>query len=111
MTEASDEAFFIAHPERQAHIREPGRVLHKDKQRAVRYLSECELEFRSLGKHDKASRRLLLWKVPSNNPMYDSKNPQILKIPMLAEPGEVIEDTDEVLLPIIHEIMENAARG
>jgi hypothetical protein len=103
-----DAQFFKDHPDRQARIRLPGVELKKDKQRSVRYLSECEIEFRSLGPHAAYRRRILLWKVPATNPMYDKKKPQILKIPFLAYADETIEDTDAVLLPIIHELMEGA---
>ena len=48
----TDEQFFAMFPDRQARIRVPGKQPFKDQQRAVRYLDECELEFRSLGGHD-----------------------------------------------------------
>ena len=103
-----DAVFFAQHKDRQAHIRVPGKVLEIDKQRAANYVDECRGEFWSLGPHDKSRRRILLWKVPATNPMYDKKKPQILKIPFLAYADETIEDTDAVLLPIIHELMEGA---
>ncbi len=80
-----------------------------DKQRATRYVDELQGEFWSLGEHQKDRRRILLWKVPATNPFYDPRKPQILKIPMLAFADESIEDTDAVLLPIIHDIMLSKA--
>lgn len=107
----TDEQFFAAHPDRLARIRPPGRQLYKDQQRGVRYLAECELEFRSLGPHDSSRRRIILWRVPRENPWYDPDKPAILKIPFLAFSSETIEDRDDILLPIIAGIMANAARS
>ncbi len=94
----SDKAFFAKHPDRSAHIRLP-------------YLDECRGEFFSLGEHNRARRRILLWRVPRDNPHYNSLKEPILKIPFLAFSDENIEDTDEVLLPVIHQIMIEAAQG
>lgn len=105
-----DEQFFAQHPDRRAHIRLPELQQHIDKQRAVRWLDECELQFRSLGPHDKSRRRIIAWRVPPGNPFYDPARPQILVIPMLAFADEAIVDEDSVLLPIVHEIMLGAAR-
>lgn len=90
-----DVCFFFAHPGRQSHIRSP-------------FGDEMKGEFWSLGDHDRNRRRVLLWRVPPENPYYDPKKPQILKLPMLAFADETIEDTDAVLLPILHGIMESA---
>jgi hypothetical protein len=104
-----DGQWFSDHPDRASHIREPFKMLARDKQHAVRYIPECEMEFRSLGDHNKDRRRILLWKVPKDNIFYDPRKPQLLKIPMLAYADESIEDSDAVLLPIIHEIMLSKA--
>ena len=103
-----DSQWFHSHPDRQSHIRNPIKILVTDKQRGTRYEDECAGEFWSLGDHNKDRRRILLWKVPVDNPFYDPKKPSILKIPMLAFADESIEDTDAILLSIIHEIMVNA---
>lgn len=105
----TDEQFFATHPDRLARIRLPGRELYKDRQRHVQYHSECENEFRSLGPHDSIRRRIILWRVPRDNPWYDPDKPAILKIPFLAFASETIEDRDDILLPIIHKIMTDAA--
>ena len=105
----TDEQFFAAHPDRQSRIRLPGKQPFRDRQRSVRYLDECELEFRSLGGHAVRRRRLIIWRIPKDNPCYDPEKPQLLKIPFLAFADEMIEDTDAVLLPILHEIMKQAA--
>lgn len=106
----TDEEFFANFPSRQTRIRLPGRELHKDQQRSVRYLDESELQFRSLGPHDVSRRRMLLYRIPRDNPMWDPENPQILKIPFLAFADETIENEDHVLLPIIQGILTDAAR-
>jgi hypothetical protein len=104
-----DAQFFTDHPDRQAHIRVPVKMIEKNKQRAVRYGDECEAEFRTLGDHAKDRRRIILWRVPKDNPFYNPRQPQILKIPFLLFADETVEDTDAILLPIVHEIMVNAS--
>lgn len=105
----TDEQFFQQHKDRQAHIRLPGAPRPvRDEQRAVRYLSECELEFRSLGPHDKSRRRIIVFRTPADHPT----NPNtILKVPFLAFADETISDDDATLLPILAKIMVEAARA
>ena len=91
----SDRHFFAQHPDRQARIRLP-------------YADECKGEYWSLGDHNRARRRILLWRVPRDNPHYHQLKQPLLKIPFLAFADETIEDTDAVLLPLIHDIMLNA---
>jgi len=105
-----DAQFFTQHPDRYAHIREPRRVLVKTPQRGVFYAPESEGEFWSLGPHDKSRRRILLWRVPESHPAYDPKGIKILKVPFLLFSDENVEDTDAVLLPIIHQIMVEQAK-
>ena len=100
-----DAQWFNEHPDRFAHIRTPMLTLGKNKQRWVGYQDECEAEFRTLGEHQKHRRRILLWRVPSDNAYYNPDKPQLLKIPFLLFSDETVEDTDEVLLPIIHNLM------
>jgi len=94
----SDKNFFQDHPDRQAHIRLP-------------YAGEADGEFWSLGEHNRARRRILIWRVPYDNPHYDKLRQPLLKIPFLAFADETIEDTDEILLPIIHTIMMEAKQA
>lgn len=103
-----DGQWFKDHPDRQSHIREPIRQLEIDRRHGTRYTDECAGEFFSLGDHDKDRRRVLLWRVPETNPFYDPKKPQILKIPFLSFGDETLEDRDDILLPVIHEVMANA---
>ena len=94
----SDRAFFAKNPERQAHIRLP-------------YKGESEGEFWSLGEHVRTQRHILLWRVPKDNPYYEQSKQGLLKIPFLAYVDEEIADSDEVLLPVVHEIMMGQAPG
>lgn len=109
MNDDPDAQFFVDHPDRKTHIREPRKDLHVDAQRAVRYLDECELQFRALGMHDRKRRRILLTRVDFvGDPLPDNC---VFKIPFLAFADETIEDRDGVLLPIINDIMlKEAAR-
>lgn len=91
----SDKRFFELHPDRQSHIRLP-------------YENECAGEFFSLGDHNRTRRRILLWRVPRDNPYHAQLREPILKIPFLAFADESIEDDDTILLPIIHQIMSEA---
>lgn len=101
-----DAHFFQQHPDRQARIRLPSKVAHRDTQRAVRYLDEEELPFRSLGPHDPRRRRIIAFKLPPDHPT----NPNtILKVPFIAFADESISDDDATLLPILQGIMVQEA--
>ena len=104
----TDEQFFQIFPDRNYHIRKPVMELIKDKQRAMRYVEECEAEFLSLGPHNKDRRRLILYRVPFDSPWYNPAKPPILKVPFLMFADESIEDDDATLGPILHGIMEDA---
>jgi hypothetical protein len=105
-----DKKFFAEHPDRFAHIRTPKMVLEINQQRSVQYVTENENEFISLGEHQRHRRRIIVWRVPRDNVYYNPDKPAILKIPFLLFADETVEDTDEVLLPIVHEIMVDEAR-
>lgn len=90
-----DAAFFAQHADRRAHIRPA-------------LFDECQPEFRSLGWHQFNRRRVLLWRIPKESPLFDPVRVQIFKVPFLAFADETIEDSDQVLLPILHEIMKEA---
>ncbi len=92
-----DVCWFFDRPDRQSHIRPP-------------FGNEMQGEFWTLGDHDKDRRRVLLWRVPLENPHYDHRKPQILKIAFLLSSDETVEDRDDILLPILDEVM-NAARS
>jgi len=98
-----DEQFFRQHPDRRARIRVPGKELFRDKQRAVRYLSECELQFRSLGPHNEGRRRIIAYRLDKDHPTHPN---HIMKIPFLLFADETIADDDKTLIPLVHQIME-----
>jgi hypothetical protein len=91
----ADEQFFADHPDRLSHIRNANP-------------HELNGEFWSLGPHDSSRRRILIWRVPDYHPL-KTRYP-LLRIPFLAFADETIEDEDRVLLPLIHEVMMNAAK-
>lgn len=104
-----DAQFFSDHPDRQARIRLPVKEIKTDpRTRQARVIGECEGEFWSLGAHERTRRRILVWRVPVDNPCYDPVRRPLLKIPFLAFSDETIEDRDDVLLPILHTIMSEA---
>lgn len=113
MTNVADEEdirFFFQHPDRKTHIRAPRMAdeIVIDEQRAASYAGELEREFRTLGPHKRDRRRVVLWRVPPDNPFYDPAKPAILKIPFLLFADETVEDRDDILLPILHQIMLDA---
>lgn len=106
-----DKQFFTEHPDRQARIRPPQKQIFINKQRATQFADEEELSFRRLGMHDRSRRRIIVYRVPKDNPMYDPERPQLLKLPILLFSDETIEDRDDVLLPEIDRIMADAAKS
>ena len=76
----------------------------------MHYVDEMRGEFWSLGEHDKDRRRIILYRLPEGSPFYDPKKPMIMKIPFLLFSDETVEDTDLILLPIIHDIMTSKAK-
>ena len=105
-----DAQFFTDHPDRQARIREPLKVVEINGQRGANVVDEMRSEFRSLGDHDKNRRRIIVYRAPKDNPMYDPQKPQLLKIPLLLFADETIVDEDCVLLPEVDRIMREAAQ-
>jgi hypothetical protein len=90
----TDELFFKEHPSRRTRIRLPVR-------------GEQDAAFRSLGDHAVDRRRMLIMKVPMDSTLSPGS---ILRLPMLLFSDESVADNDEILLPIINELMGNAAR-
>lgn len=91
--EQSDRRFFQQHADRKAHIRKP-------------YIGEHEEQFRTLGYHETDRRRILLARTDyEGKPLPQGK---VMKIPFLAFADEEIADRDDILLPIIEQIMQDA---
>jgi hypothetical protein len=105
---AQDEQFFKQHPDRRARIRKPEFTPHRDSQRAVRYLDEGEMQFRQLSPHQKERRRIIAYRTPADHPSHPN---HIMPIPFLLNADETVVDEDRILLPIIHELMLNAAKA
>lgn len=95
----SDKLFFANHPDRKARIRSAW---------SLGIVSECMDEFRSLGPHEPSRRAILVWRVSPEHPSYELFPNHLLKIPFLKFADETIEDRDDILLPIIDELMRNA---
>ena len=91
--EKSDALFFQYHRDRKAHIRQA-------------YDGECEDEFRSLGFHKRGRRRILLTRANFEGKLLPDN--KVMKIPFLAFSDETIEDRDDILLPMIEQIMYDA---
>ncbi len=91
--ERADGSYFRRYPARFFHIRNA-------------YQGECAGEFWSLGPHEINRRRIILCRADVNmKPLPDNK---VLKIPFLAFADESIEDDDDVLFPIVRDIMVDA---
>ena len=84
--------------------RKPGRKAHIRKA----FAGENEAEFRSLGPHETSRRRILLTRVDFEHKFLPDN--KVLKIPFLVFADETVEDRDEVLMPIIDEIMYGEMR-
>lgn len=95
-----DAQFFADHPDRNLRIREPAE-------------GESEAEFRTLGPHDLSRRRIIVSRIPNNRRarrMASSAGVDFMRIPFLLFADETVEDTDDILAPILREIMQNAAK-
>lgn len=99
----TDEQFFQTHHDRHARIRMPvGKITVVTRPRGTRVIWESEAAFRQLGPHDRDRRRILVWRTPRDHPTHPNT---IVLIPFLLYADETVEDRDDVLLPIIHEVM------
>lgn len=90
---SGDQLFFNSHRDRKARIRKP-------------YGVEAEDDFRSMAPHDPERRRMLVWRVPPDGPVPG----RIIPIPLIVGFDETIEDDDAILLPMLLEIMKDAAK-
>jgi hypothetical protein len=95
--EFEDEAFFADHPDRKIRIRRPTDAL------------EFVTEFRSLGAHDYDRRRIIVARVSPD--VARRYRREIIAIPFLAFADEDIADRDDILLPILEDIMQTARGG
>lgn len=91
--ENADKEWFRRFPTRKVRIRSPA-------------MGEATDEFRSLGPHEPSRRRMIVIRVPDGQ-----FRGTLMRIPFLAFADETIEDSDEVLLPIVHGIMLDARKA
>jgi hypothetical protein len=100
-----DGFWFAEHRDRKIRIRVPGKGRAPDK-------TEMEEEFRSLGSHERSRRRIIVARVnPVSAAQFGRPWMKFMKIPFLLFADETVEDRDDVLLPILDEIMRNEARN
>ena len=92
----ADRVFFKEHTDRKLRIREPIGV-------------EYQREFRGFGMHEENRRRVIVSRVAPS--MAKRHNIDFMRIPFLLFADETVEDTDEVLRPILDQIMREAAEG
>lgn len=96
-TAFEDECFFADFPDRKIRIRRT----FDDK--------EFAREFRTLGLHQLARRRVIVARVaPHVAKIYGR---ELIAVPFLAGIDEEIADRDDILLPILDEIMRDARGG
>lgn len=94
--QTSDPGWFALHAKRQARIRDP-------------FPDEFSHTWHHLGGHDAGRRRVLVWRVPGDNPGRHLVPDGLMRVPFLAFSDETIENSDAVLLPILDSIMKDAA--
>lgn len=84
--------------------------LHKDRQCRIREPNTFEFwtAWQQLGGHDATRRRVLVWRVPENNPGRRVIHDGLMRIPFLMRADETIENADGVLLPILDSLMTDA---
>lgn len=92
----ADRVWFKERPTRRLRLREP-------------VGEEYRNEFRSLGMHEEHRRRIIVSRIAAG--LAKRHNVDFMRIPFLLYADETVEDTDEVLGPILAEIMGDAAAG
>lgn len=90
----ADRVWFKEHRDRKLRIREP-------------FKEEYLREFRGLGMHSENRRRVIVSRIPAG--MAKRHNVDFMRIPFLLFADETVEDTDEILAPILDRIMRDAA--
>lgn len=93
--EQTDRTYFRRFPDRRYHIRNA-------------YEGENEGEFQSLGSHEENRRRIILCRVNAmQEPLLYNGKEVVQKLLFLAFADESIEDDDDVLFPIVRDIMSD----
>ena len=91
-----DVRWFKQLPRRQTRIRVPAP-------------GEFSASWLAMGDHDATRRRVLVWRVPKNNPGRKLIPDGLMRIPLLLRADESVENDDKVLLPILDGLMREAA--
>ncbi len=86
----TDKQFFADHPDRKARIRTP-------------LDGEERAAFLSLGAHNSDRRRVIVIRVPDG-----PYKGMLMPVPMLLFGDETLEDRDDILLPVVTQIMLEA---
>lgn len=87
---------------------------HKDRKVMIRPAGQAEMngEFMSLGPHDRSRRCIICWKVPHDvDRQFAAWRGKVIKIPYLKFSDDSVENSDAVLLPILNQVMREAADG
>lgn len=84
--------------------------LHRDRQARIRSPNPFEFwtAWQQLGGHDASRRRVMVWRVPENNPGRRVIPDGLMRLPFLLRSDETIENADSVLLPILDDMMQDA---
>ena len=109
MADLTDQQFFTQHPDRKYRIRLPVKQTVVDRQRSAHVVDECELEFMSLGPHKHDRRRIILVRADHRGNLLPEN--RVLKIPFLLFADETVEDRDDILGPIVFELMVERSDG
>ena len=93
-----DLRYFTQLPKRQTRLRTPAP-------------GEFVTSWRLLGDHQPDRRRVLIWRVPADNPGRRLIEDGLMRIPILLRSDETVENDDATLLPILDAQMRAAAVG
>ena len=90
-----DTWWFKDRPRRQARIRTPG-------------VTEFLTAWQMLGDHDASRRRVLVWRVPRDNPYRKLVPDGFIRVPFICRSDESFADDDSVTLRVLDELMRDA---
>ena len=90
-----DTWWFKDRPRRQARIRTPG-------------VTEFLTAWQMLGAHEASRRRVLVWRVPRDNPYRKLVPDGFIRVPFIAKGDESFADSDAVALRVLDELMRQA---
>ena len=65
--------------------------------------------WQTLGGHEASRRRVLVWRVPKDNPMRDAVPGGMMRIPFIMRQDEAIADDETTLATLLAHMMKDAA--